>query len=88
MPEAKRTRLEADRPLGRFVSSCLLHIASVPIRRNAPVPNESTAKLINAYGNWTYEQACPTGKPNRSHRKPTRSQRPQRAGRNRKTLAV
>ena len=60
MPQAKRTRFEADRP--PVASSIRRFVAS---QRNAPVPNEPTAKLINAYGKGNYENASLTGKPNK-----------------------
>jgi len=63
MAISKRTRFEADGFPSRFRLLCLLPIASVPIRRKAPVQNEPTAKLINACGKWSYENARPTGKP-------------------------
>jgi len=61
MPQAKRTRFEADRP--PVASSIRRFVAS---QRNAPVPNEPTAKLINAYGKGNYENASLTGKPNQA----------------------
>ena len=39
--------------------------------KNAGFPNEPTAKLINACEEDSYENLCPTTKPNQSHRKPT-----------------
>ena len=45
-------------------------IASVPIRKKAHLPNEPTAKLINACGKWSYENARPMGKPPKAKSKP------------------